>query len=183
MTDRRGTWRPDHVTPKAWAALVRRHPGYAVAEWFEAHKGLSPETEGENRGPWLRSVLRGGDGLPWCADAVMSAIDAVGAPRLPAFKAGAHRYWHNRSVKNMELATKRGGLWFGHSIMPRRGDLIFWDRRGRRHVDVVMHADATNRKLVCLGGNVADRVAETVVRLGNPTITGFARIGRPTRLL
>lgn len=174
--DARGSWRPPDVPPAVWDVILRRQPGCALAVWFEAHLGLEPETEGDNRGPWLRSVLRGGDGLPWCADAVMSGLHLTGGPTIPAFAAGKHPYWHNRSVRNMRDAFRRVGHWQGRWVAPQRGDLVFWNRSGRWHVDVCAGFSTARRGLVCIGGNVGDGIAKTVTGLGNPDIDGFGRI-------
>lgn len=178
-------WSPpeDRLAPMAWAALLRVDIGSAVALRVEAWEGLEPETEGPNKGPWLRSVLRGGDGLPWCADLLMGAMRDVGAPLPPPFRSGASRYWHNRSVDNMENAYRVGGLWAGPAVRPRRGWLVFHqgrsgsDKGSGRHVDICLDYDSGERLLTVLGGNVGDGVRRRWFRHGHPSITGFGIIG------
>lgn len=184
MTRPRGSWRPEHLPEEVWREVVRQNPGAALVEWFEAHLGARIETEGQNRGRWLREVLFGGEGHPWCAAAIVTGLDEIAGPELPRHRHGAHPRWSNRSVQNLEDACRREGLWMGPAVLPRVGDMAFQVTRGRsdsgpgRHVDLVRRVDPDANVVDLIGGNVGDTFALTLnVPLGDPRITGFGRIG------
>ena len=190
----RGSIQPPEGIPLVdWEDLCKEDPGSALAYWMESMEGRFIESEGPNRGPWLRSFLLGGDGLPYCADAILSFLDRIGGPKPLPFVSGKHSYWHNRSVDNLEKAHQRGGTWLGPSVPPWRGLLVFWaDRRGsdrisqlqsrpRRHVDVVSGYHPGEREITVIGANVGDTFKSRRFRLGHPRITGFGAIVEPLR--
>ncbi len=162
-----------------WATLMRVDPGAAVATWMEAHEGEAFETEGPNKGPRLRDLLLGGDGLPWCIDLPLSLALKMGAKPLPPFRAGAHGYWHNRSVDNCEKSMKRGGMWAGPLVPPARGMVAFMASRAGsdpgkgRHANIVTEYDAGERVVYMIGANIGDTIKRVQLRHGHPSITGL----------
>jgi len=177
-------WRPDGVSPVEWAATPE---GDRVACWMETHAGLAIETEGQNRGPWARYFLRGDEGLPYCAAALLRAIEACGASMPPGdpkkFGKRWGSYYPNRSVKAWEANAKRAGTWMGPAVPPWRGCLMFHaTRRGSdagpgRHIDIVTEYRAGERAISVIGANVGDTIKRRTFRLGHPQITGFGSIG------
>lgn len=132
-----------------------------------------------NDGPWIRRFLRGDAFLPWCAAFLLWCLMVLAAP-LPSIG-----YWRGRSVDAWWRSAKKDGTAFGHWIRPRRGDLLFWRRRGKsdagrgRHIDVIVdvrHEDGRTR-LTVIGGNVNDRVSKYGVWHGDSAILGYGRVG------
>lgn len=188
MTLERRSWRPAHIPEGVWTEIVRADPGAAGLEWLLAHEGLRPETRGPNRGPWLAEVLRGGDGLPWCADVQMTA-DWVASGLEPPAAPGLHRYWHNRAAKTMWRAYEAAGLTTGPAVPPRPGMLQFKRVRGASdagsgwHVDRVIRFNGGERQVEVIGGNVRDGMTRTTNRHGHPHVVGYAHVGQSLEAL
>ncbi len=174
-------WRPRDVPPALWAELAAPE---RLALWLEAHEQCKLETEGANRGPWVRFFMRGDEGQAYCAAALLRGIEATGGPRPlgdPRFGRWDW-YYPNRSVARWEASAKRGGTWAGPACPPTRGDLCFRTTRGQsdkgkgRHVDLVVGYDEGERVIHLMGANVSNRIKRRSVRLGDPTISGFGKI-------
>lgn len=154
-----------------------KDPGELAAIEALSHVGKR-ETTGNNDGEFVRRVLGGEEGLPWCAAFVLRCYEWSGNP-LPV------NFWKCRRVATLYDKLDEAGAMLNATLVRfellRPGDLVFWLGTAAHaaagasgHVGIV--TGALQFSVGVVEGNAGNAVRKRLYDgLTGPRITAIAR--------